>query len=334
VPRLKYESAEAVRAAQRARYVYHVFRATREPIDAILLAEFNQGLCVLASALARSRNIPLITDFLVSLYDVAVINRKTLAPRRPRAVFRRSVDRLAIALSDRLVIDTRAQAEYYEDLYGGVLEKASIIPIGAVDWESHSAIETRDWSPDVVNVLFFGYYSPLHGVETIIDAANMVARDPRFRFYIVGTGQMSPALSATPAPPNVTFREPVAPSVIEHYIAEADICLGVFGTTGSAGRVVPNKVWQCLARGKPVISRNGPGPESILEDGRDCLLVPAGNPGALAESLNRLARSPSLRERLGRNGATLVRTEFASHKLGGDLVEVIADAIAQRRKHP
>jgi glycosyltransferase involved in cell wall biosynthesis len=82
-------------------------------------------------------------------------------------------------------------------------------------------------------------------------------------------------------------------------LAAAHVCLGVFGTSGKATRVVPNKVWQGMAAGRPVVSAGTPGAREVLRDGRDALLVPAGDPQALAAALRRLGGDPALRARLG-----------------------------------
>ena len=67
--------------------------------------------------------------------------------------------------------------------------------------------------------------------------------------------------------------------------------------------MVPNKVWQAMAAGRPVVTADTPAVREVLEDGRTALLVPAGDPDALAEALARLAGDAALRARLGEAGA-------------------------------
>jgi len=67
---------------------------------------------------------------------------------------------------------------------------------------------------------------------------------------------------------------------------------------------------EAMAVGLPVIaSRVGGLPEAV-QDGETGLLVPTGDPAALAAAIGRLAADPMLARRLGAQGATRVRTRF------------------------
>lgn len=67
---------------------------------------------------------------------------------------------------------------------------------------------------------------------------------------------------------------------------------------------------QAMATGIPVVATRSGGPEEILEDGATGLLVPAGEPAALAASMRRLRDDPALRLRLGATGPAAVMARF------------------------
>ena len=69
---------------------------------------------------------------------------------------------------------------------------------------------------------------------------------------------------------------------------------GVFGTSAKAGRVIPNKAFQALACATPLVTAATPGAHELLTDGQDALLVPAGDPSALAAAVRRLAGDAAL----------------------------------------
>ena len=56
-------------------------------------------------------------------------------------------------------------------------------------------------------------------------------------------------------------------------IASAALCLGIFGTTAKAARVVPHKVFQCLAVGRPVLTADTAAIRSAF-DGKVATVLP------------------------------------------------------------
>ncbi len=70
----------------------------------------------------------------------------------------------------------------------------------------------------------------------------------------------------------------------------------------------PNALVEAMALGVPCVATRCPtGPEEIITDGVDGLLVPVGDPGAMASAIDRLLGDASLRGRLGRAGRERVR---------------------------
>ena len=71
-------------------------------------------------------------------------------------------------------------------------------------------------------------------------------------------------------------------------IALADVCLGIFGDSDKAARVVPNKVYQVISAGRPLITRTSPAMHELLPEPMDGLyLVPPEDPRALADAIRK-----------------------------------------------
>jgi glycosyltransferase involved in cell wall biosynthesis len=68
----------------------------------------------------------------------------------------------------------------------------------------------------------------------------------------------------------------------------------------NASRVdnMPNSLLEAMASGVPIVSTNVGGIPYLVEDGRTALLVPPGEPGAMADAVLRLLRDPALAMRL------------------------------------
>jgi glycosyltransferase involved in cell wall biosynthesis len=124
------------------------------------------------------------------------------------------------------------------------------------------------------------------------------------RFLLVGDGEERSRIESLVREQgirSVEFRDPLAPEELAATIRTAQICLGIFGRTGKASRVVPNKVYEAMAMAKPIITGDSPAARALLRDGVDCLLCERGNPEALAETIRRLRRDPVLARALGEN---------------------------------
>src|SRR5262249_58503259 len=82
-------------------------------------------------------------------------------------------------------------------------------------------------------------------------------------------------------------------------MAGAGVVLGVFDRGKKAGMVVPNKVWQAAAQGRPLVTRDSPALREVLEPGVHCVACPPGDPEALAGAICALLDDPRAAERLG-----------------------------------
>src|SRR5439155_12304820 len=141
--------------------------------------------------------------------------------------------------------------------------------------------------------LFVGKLIPLQGLETILAAARLA---PELRFRVVGSGQLEPLLGEAPA--NVECVPWVEYDRLPDEYRRAGCALGVFGTGPKAMRVIPNKAFQALACGTPLVTARSPAIAELLVDGESGLLVPAGDPAALASAVRRVAGDVELARRL------------------------------------
>jgi glycosyltransferase involved in cell wall biosynthesis len=78
----------------------------------------------------------------------------------------------------------------------------------------------------------------------------------------------------------------------------------------SRSEALPVSVLEAMAAGLPVVASRVGGIPELVVDGESGLLVPAGDPHALAEALQRLIDDPSLRARLGAAGRARVEKRF------------------------
>ncbi|MBT8400521.1 MAG: glycosyltransferase, partial [Rhodothermia bacterium] len=83
--------------------------------------------------------------------------------------------------------------------------------------------------------------------------------------------------------------------------------------------VSPNKLFDYMAAGKPVICAVGGETKQIVLDAEAGLVVAPEDAAAMAEAMMRLSGSPSDRDRLGRNGRNYVSRFHSREQLASSL---------------
>jgi glycosyltransferase involved in cell wall biosynthesis len=182
------------------------------------------------------------------------------------------------------------------------------------------------WAPEEpFTCLFVGKLIPLQGIETILAAARAAAELP---FRLVGSGQLEPLLADRPA--NVDWVPWVEYEHLPGELHRAGCALGIFGTSDKAARVIPNKAFQALACGTPLITADTPAARELLTDSESALLVPPGDPEALAAAVRRVATDAALAHKLGEGGRAAYEQHASEDVLGQCWRSVLERAQALR----
>jgi glycosyltransferase involved in cell wall biosynthesis len=149
---------------------------------------------------------------------------------------------------------------------------------------------------------------------------------------VIGSGQLESTVEQFALrvdPKRFIHRRWVAYPRLPNRIAQANCVLGIFGTTPKAGRVIPNKVYQAMAMGAPIITRDSPAVRKVLTDGESALLVQPGDPEALARAVAQMGDT-DLRGRLGA-GARAAFERYGSDAANlGEIREMIQQLIPQQ----
>ncbi len=139
---------------------------------------------------------------------------------------------------------------------------------------------------------------PSKGNEHLVTAARQVADTlPDARVFIVGEGELQPALEAQAAALGLGDRLVFSGFVRDVARALAAFDLVVFPSLWEG---TPLTAFEALAMGKPIVSTDADGLTDILTDRGDAWIVPRRDPAALARAIVALAGDAAERERLGR----------------------------------
>jgi glycosyltransferase involved in cell wall biosynthesis len=301
--------------------------------DVLVVAEFSHTLVPLAWAIARRSGARLVFDPAVSLYEVNVVSRRTLAAGSLRARYLWLAEWLAFRLADRVVWYTEEDREYFEAQYGiPRARSAAILPgVDTALFRPLPLEAAAPQGPGEFKVHWNGAFLPTHGVDTMLGAAERLRAERGLCFELIGDGQTRPEMQAAAGRlglNHVSFPGRVPIAEVPRHIAGADVCLGAFGDDPKLKRLFVLKAGQAMACRRPVITGDAPATRRVCEHGRDIWLVPPGDPAALAEAILTLWRDPALRQRLAEAGYQLVQDRFTPEQIGRAWQATLSQVIA------
>jgi glycosyltransferase involved in cell wall biosynthesis len=90
---------------------------------------------------------------------------------------------------------------------------------------------------------------------------------------------------------------------------------------------LPTVLIEAAAAGRPIVTSDVPGCREVVEHGENGLLIPPGDPAALAEALVLLAGNPTLRHKMGAAGRMKAVNRFANEKIIAATLNVYSDLL-------
>ncbi|HQU07454.1 MAG: hypothetical protein B7X04_00560 [Parcubacteria group bacterium 21-54-25] len=266
----------------------------------------------------------IIFDAFVSLYNSNVHDRTRYVARSLPALRDRLFDWSSCALAGTVLVDTQAHRQYFIARHLASPKKTLVVPVGASQaWFEAETAHAPQAKHKTITVGFYGTYIPLQGIDSIVRAAATLSRAP-LRFEIIGSGQDTARIAALIKElgglPNVTFIPRISRDELIERVRCFDINLGIFGTTEKAQRVVPNKVYEAAALGKAVITADTPAAREIFSE-KEVILVPSGDPSALAKAIRSLAADLAQRRLIATAARELMVERYTPDKIVANLLK-------------
>lgn len=222
------------------------------------------------------------------------------------------LDRRLIHRTDRLIANSRAVAEFYQQL-GYPAERVTVIPNAVVPppppaLPREAWLKQWGWSPETKLILWAGRLARQKRVQDILWGCQLLRQaDPRTRLAIVGDGPERDRLfeyaRQIEVADYVRFLGPRddAASLL-HY---ADVFWLASDFEGMS-----NSLMEAMACGKPVVVSDIPPNRELVTHEREGYVVPIGDGVALAQFTRKLFDDPSLAVRLGSAGRRRMAEEF------------------------
>jgi len=165
---------------------------------------------------------------------------------------------------------------------------------------------------------FIALYAGAHGISndlgTVISAAKKLQEDNSdIMFVLIGDGKEKPILQAQAedlALDNLIFVPPAPKKHMPEVLAAADACIAILKPIPLYATVYPNKVFDYMAAGRPVVLAMEGVIREVVETAEAGIAVPPGDPNALANALIYLADHLEERVSMGIKGHEYVKRHF------------------------
>jgi D-inositol-3-phosphate glycosyltransferase len=255
-------------------------------------------------------------------------NQSDLGEDESEGTLRLDIERLTVAITDRLVASTPVDRSHLERFYGADTDRVTVIPCGVDLRRFHSGSKSSarlalGWDHDDPVILFVGRIQRLKGVDLLLQTVALLMERqragevPPFRVVIVG-GRATPEgndpeareirrlkslAEALGIQDVVTWVGAVEHEALPTYYQAADVT-AMPSTYESFGLVAV----ESMASGTPVVASRVGGLQVTVQDGRTGFLIPWRDPQLYADRLALLLNDPELRHRMGAAGLARAAT--------------------------
>jgi glycosyltransferase involved in cell wall biosynthesis len=265
---------------------------------------------------------------LVTLSETLIDDRAVFRPGSLRSRLAMWIDRRSLTAATHVLIDTEAHRRYLTATFGIPAERTSAWYLG-----TDPTVFVRKPLPEDVRplrVLFFASFLPLHGAMVVLQAAERLKHRDDIEWTMLGDGPGRAAAEGHARAAGLThvrFRDWVTYRDLADVVANAHICLGIFGTSEKARMVIPNKVYEAAAVGRPIITADTPAVREVFVHGDNIWLCPGGDAAALASAIELVAADSGLRRKLAAGAATVMRDRFSVAAQAQRLAAAFAAAV-------
>lgn len=271
---------------------------------------------------------PVVLDAFLGMHEMFT-DRKPEASDSYRAKAWYYLDMYSFRSADLILTDTEEHINYFHEQFRISRKKFRRVFVGSDDTIFFPRSVNR--VDDNFLVMFWGTFIPLQGVQFIIRAAKLLKNQKDVMFKLIGSGRtfdLVKNLCQRLRLKNVSFFTKWIPyHKLPNHIAKADLCLGIFGDTPKAKRVIPNKAFETLAMGKPLITGDSPAAREALTNMEDCVLCKMASPKAIAESIILLKEDEYLKKKIATNGYSLFKEKFTPKVIGKELKKYLNERV-------
>lgn len=275
---------------------------------------------VSAWVISKLKRIPYVYDN-QDLWPESALASGLMRPGRVVRFLYRLAD-WVYARAPKILVVSRGAASHLE-ARGVPAGKIGVTPHW-IDMSAFAAGSVRDVRAELglgnrFVVMFAGNLGTVQGLDTIIQAAALVAPEHQVAFVVVGDGSDRARLEALASHlnlSNVRFVGRHPAEAMPDFFRAADALVVHLRPSDVADHAIPTKVLAYLAAGRPIVCATGPAAAEVVMAAGAGVVVPPGEPEALARAVERLVTAgPSARERMGTAGRRYLAQQFDKDRI-------------------
>ena len=252
----------------------------------------------------------------------------------------RAIASFLYAQADHIVVVTPAFRDHLRKHRGLSPERISVVVNG---------VETDKFTPEAVDpnfreqlgvdgkfvVGYIGTVGMAHGLETLVQAAaTLRVTNPEVVFLVVGEGaekRRIEKLAREQSLKNIVFVDQQPRERIPRFINACDACLVMLRKTEVFKTVIPSKMLEFMACGRPILVAVDGQARAIVECAKAGLFVEPENADALVDAIRTIQTRPELRDEMGRSGRSHILSHYCRRQTANAYLELLDKLVGARQ---
>jgi glycosyltransferase involved in cell wall biosynthesis len=182
-------------------------------------------------------------------------------------------------------------------------------------------------------VLYAGAHGMSNDLEVILHTAESLRDRPEIQFVLVGDGKEKQKLIAQAEAlklNNIQFLPSTPKREMPEILAASQACIAILKPLEAFKTTYPNKVFDYMAAGRPVILAIDGVIRQVLQDAEAGIFVRPGRSDDMAQAIRRLEQDRNLGNRMGLAGRKYVEKNFDRSILAAKMLEVMKDIVEEK----
>jgi len=240
------------------------------------------------------------------------------------------LERFLYRYADKIIVNSPGYLEHVR-LKGG--QNITLVPNGsdAAAFPPANTIQIRKklgWTDKFI-LLYAGAHGMSNDLPAILQAAKTIEDNKKISIVFIGDGKEKDnliALAKSLKLSNVEFLNPVPKNKIFEYLQSSEVCIAILKPIELYKTTYPNKVFDYMAAGKPIILAIDGVIREVVESADCGLFCEPGNPQAIANAILEMYNNRKDLEKIGKRGKVYLEQNFDRIMIADkftDMIEII-----------